>query len=690
MKSKISFFNRTIFCKNFTRFWPVWALYLATLFFSMPVTLYLRTHRAKVPGTGLAMQGDDKLYYMLNCIDTNVAPFLVCAFSIISAIAVFSYLYTTRSCYMIHALPVTRKELYITNYISGLSFMLLPQLLIFLLSIFVCIANNVTAVEYLFWWLIFVMGMSFFFYSLSVFCCMIAGQPFAAFAFFAAGNILYVILKFLVSSTINIFCYGFEGTPNFESLSQGKDAFLSPLLHLSYKVNFQFSYTDATHGISDISIHGKQLIAWYALLAVGIVILSFLFYKKRHLETAGNILAVRWAKPLFRWASAVVAGFSFALLFRYLFFIDHDAEIPAFFIFAMLFSALTFFLAEMILKKRFQIFRSVKLWLEWCGCCALMLFLLFSIHGDFYGMEDRIPEKNEIASILVNGDYQMYLTEKSDFDQVLALHESLIRNKKEYIQYYHKNASSASAITYTEDGSYYTTSLSGDEDTSSMLLVNLYYFLKNGRQIARSYYVPTADSYHTISDSGDSLLRKLESNADLYLKSNVCYNYQNMTVASGSFTSVDKNNVDTKTRALTTAQAQSIYLALQKDINAGNYPFHYLNGNGNDKDIYYNDISIDGKIQGDIISLYDKLPSSYTQYNQSLSTNILSNVLGMNTNYDTDQSIETAPGSNEANISNIFTISKDCKYTIQELIRQGIIHSQKDLISQRDYFEKMN
>lgn len=223
-----------------------------------------------------------------------------------------------------------------------------------------------------------------------------------------------------------------------------------------------------------------------------------------------------------------------------------------------------------------------------------------------------------------------------------------------------------------------------------MLLVNLYYFLKNGRQIARSYYVPTADSYHTISDSGDSLLRKLESNADLYLKSNVCYNYQNMTVASGSFTSVDKNNVDTKTRALTTAQAQSIYLALQKDINAGNYPFHYLNGNGNDKDIYYNDISIDGKIQGDIISLYDKLPSSYTQYNQSLSTNILSNVLGMNTNYDTDQSIETAPGSNEANISNIFTISKDCKYTIQELIRQGIIHSQKDLISQRDYFEKMN
>ena len=33
MKSKTSCFNKTIFRKNMTRFWPVWAVYLAYLFF---------------------------------------------------------------------------------------------------------------------------------------------------------------------------------------------------------------------------------------------------------------------------------------------------------------------------------------------------------------------------------------------------------------------------------------------------------------------------------------------------------------------------------------------------------------------------------------------------------------------------------------------------------------------------------
>ena len=32
-KSETSCFNKTIFKKNITRFWPIWALYLAILFF---------------------------------------------------------------------------------------------------------------------------------------------------------------------------------------------------------------------------------------------------------------------------------------------------------------------------------------------------------------------------------------------------------------------------------------------------------------------------------------------------------------------------------------------------------------------------------------------------------------------------------------------------------------------------------
>jgi ABC-2 type transport system permease protein len=39
MRSKTSFFNRTVFLKNFTRFWPIWALYLVVWILLMPVAL---------------------------------------------------------------------------------------------------------------------------------------------------------------------------------------------------------------------------------------------------------------------------------------------------------------------------------------------------------------------------------------------------------------------------------------------------------------------------------------------------------------------------------------------------------------------------------------------------------------------------------------------------------------------------
>lgn len=40
--------------------------------------------------------------------------------------AVFGYLYSTRSACMMHALPLRRETLFTTQYLAGLSFLLLP------------------------------------------------------------------------------------------------------------------------------------------------------------------------------------------------------------------------------------------------------------------------------------------------------------------------------------------------------------------------------------------------------------------------------------------------------------------------------------------------------------------------------------------------------------------------------------
>ena len=45
---------------------------------------------------------------------------------LVCAMAVFSYLYSSRSACMMHALPLRREALFLTQYLAGLSFLLLP------------------------------------------------------------------------------------------------------------------------------------------------------------------------------------------------------------------------------------------------------------------------------------------------------------------------------------------------------------------------------------------------------------------------------------------------------------------------------------------------------------------------------------------------------------------------------------
>mgnify|MGYP006990310965 CR=1 FL=1 len=50
------------------------------------------------------------------------------SFGILLAMALFSYLMSSRSCQAIHALPIRREGLLLTNYVSALGFIAVPSL----------------------------------------------------------------------------------------------------------------------------------------------------------------------------------------------------------------------------------------------------------------------------------------------------------------------------------------------------------------------------------------------------------------------------------------------------------------------------------------------------------------------------------------------------------------------------------
>ena len=121
MRSATSFFNFTLLRKNFARFWPIWSLY--GLFWLAVLPLNILSNRIHWDG-GMARS------LPLNYLDggPSAAVTLTALFGLLCAMAVFSYLYQSRSVGMLHALPVKREGLFLTNYLSGLSFFALPLL----------------------------------------------------------------------------------------------------------------------------------------------------------------------------------------------------------------------------------------------------------------------------------------------------------------------------------------------------------------------------------------------------------------------------------------------------------------------------------------------------------------------------------------------------------------------------------
>ena len=114
------------------------------------------------------------LNYLASSISAAAA--LSFLFGILTAMAVFSYLYNSRSAGFFHTLPMRREGLFLTNYLSGLAFLLVPNVVVFLLSLAVEGAFGLLVFSSLFTWLVVTCMLNLFFYSFAVFCAMFTGH----------------------------------------------------------------------------------------------------------------------------------------------------------------------------------------------------------------------------------------------------------------------------------------------------------------------------------------------------------------------------------------------------------------------------------------------------------------------------------------------------------------------------------
>lgn len=620
MQSKTSYFSKTIFLKNITRFWPVWSAYLLICLVRLPLSLYTELNAKVTDVTDIAAY---RITLLENAVQSALHPFYFFLFACITAIVVFSYLFQTRSANMIHALPVCRESLFLTNVLSGICFLVIPQLIAFLCSIFVCFIQQVTQLEYLLHWLILSIGMSVFAFALATFTIMITGNGIAVPIFYIIINYAFVGFRAMIEWFVQTLSYGVR------SADFTFGTFLSPyyFLSTSYIGRYSEFYSSTTSAFTLPKLYAY--IGGYFAAGIILLVLAFLLYKKKHLETTGDIVSLPFLRPVVRWGAALGLGSCLTLL-GYEFFIDNHmapSKPVIIWIFMAIGCIIAFFLADMLLQKSFFVFCK-KRCLE-CGILVILsLVFVIGLEKDILGIESKIPKEADIASLFLYGSYPIEIGAE-DFSQVLVLHQELIDSKTEFEDYFRKYS-----------------------NNSNFTSVELSYTLKNGATMTRNYKIPLEDYYLEQEDYAFHLLDAISNDPEYYLRHHFTNAYESITFVEASL-DVYNGTKYFDSIPLDQAQCNIVYEAFKQDVRLGNYHIYdYASSNLHEKELYYNSLYFTFQVP---------VGSSYTTF----------------TGTELVQRSNTLQGTT-------INLTTDCVHTLNALKEIGVLDDLAQMITQEE------
>lgn len=483
MKSKISFFNAGLFRSTLRRFWPLWTIHFAGWLLFLPV-LTLMNNLGPNKSTNFIFAICESAVFA-----SSVVAFIM---AILAAMAVFSFMYSSRSTGLIASLPVRREAIFGSAWLGGVFAVLASNLVIALLTFLFSLGatiNTALAFKAAFTWL-GVYSMQFIlFYGIASLTAVMTGS-------IAVLPILYIIFNFLAVGMESIIRLDFScliwGMSNgsFDCVLD----FLSPLVYMVGSfvpdVEYNTPYVADTLG----SLLDRECVAvtyshWlptviYCLVGLIFSAAALMVFRKRRMESAGDVVAVRCMHPVFKYGVTVCSALCGGLLLYTVLFALFESRSASVFIMILsmiIFAFIGYFGAKMLLEKSFHVFRG-----SWVGfivvCCLCAVFTL-CCDLDVCGIGAYVPKEGSIKSITV---YQTGSVEDpAIIENYRQLHEKIVSYKDEYEH-----------IVYSDD-------------TESIMFE---YKLKNGRTVSREYTLPMDDEnverYYELANTPNLLLER--------------------------------------------------------------------------------------------------------------------------------------------------------------------------------------
>lgn len=432
MRSATSFFDLTLIRTDLRRFWPLWFFYTGIWVIMLPVYQWVDLYLSvDYPG--------DYVY------DTLTGGLVMAvAFGCLLPMALFSYMMNGRSVGLMHALPVSRTAQFFSHTAAGLGMMASGKLLVALLSLAVqAMRLGKVDIKAVCIWFAVLTGVELFFFALGSLCCVVTGWLLAMPVLYAAANVAAYLMTRLLQLLGNLFYFGYCSPGRYPPIT----TWLTPAYHLgdvfSYFPRAELEAVDAVtmsgaHVVVDSALRGPRIFNEEALLpvlvytAVGIllVVVSWILYRCRASESAGDPVAFGWARPVIRYTVSLYGGLGLGFALYSLLTMNSDGEtnFVLLLVCLSLMGALCCFAAEMIIRKAFRVFS--KGWKSAAAVCLVLVALCVGAKMDIAGYEKRLPDLQNVEKVEINfsreGIYVEGCSEEETIEAILALHKTII------------------------------------------------------------------------------------------------------------------------------------------------------------------------------------------------------------------------------------------------------------------------